>query len=290
MNIQKNFFKFKNITIFNYKDVLNEIISVIGIVLIITQLIEIVRSPLTAKTSNKLILHNALIFVIIISINIYSFINKKNLLKLEEVNRNLTEVNDKVRCFRHDFNNIMQAIDGYIVLDDMDSLQTYFSSLVKECNYVNVIDFLNNRVKENPAISSVLLNKFRVAEKNNIKMNIEILVDLSKFKKKSYMISRMLGILLDNALEASVEAEEKLINVQFIKDDIKNRILIKIENTYINKEVNIDKIFEKDYTTKIGNSGLGLWKVRDILKQDAKLDLFTSKDEHMFRQQLEIYG
>lgn len=199
-------------------------------------------------------------------------------------------MNDKVRCFRHDFNNIMQAIDGYIVLDDMDSLQTYFSSLVKECNYVNVIDFLNNRVKENPAISSVLLNKFRVAEKNNIKMNIEILVDLSKFKKKSYMISRMLGILLDNALEASVEAEEKLINVQFIKDDIKNRILIKIENTYINKEVNIDKIFEKDYTTKIGNSGLGLWKVRDILKQDAKLDLFTSKDEHMFRQQLEIYG
>lgn len=81
MNIQKNFFKFKNITIFNYKDVLNEIISVIGIVLIITQLIEIVRSPLTAKTSNKLILHNALIFVIIISINIYSFINKKKFIK-----------------------------------------------------------------------------------------------------------------------------------------------------------------------------------------------------------------
>lgn len=290
MNIQKSFFKFKGFTCFSYKDVLNQVISAVGILLLIIQFIEIVRCPLTENVSNKLILPNILIFLIIIFINAYSFINKRNFLKLQEVNKNLTEVNDKVRCFRHDFNNILQAIDGYIVLDDMESLHTYFNSLVKECNYVNVVDFLNNRVKENPAISSVLLSKFRVAEKNNIKMNIEISVDLSKFKKKSYTISRMLGILLDNALEACIETEEKIVNVQFLKDDMKNKDLIKIENTYINKEVDINKIFEKEYTTKEGNSGLGLWKVQDILSQDTNFDLFTTKDDYMFKQQLEIYG
>lgn len=290
MNIQKNFYKLKNVTLFNYKDVLNQIISVIGILLIIVQLIEIVKSPLKVATISILVLNNVLIFIAIISINIYSFINKRNAFKLEVENRNLTEVNDKVRCFRHDFNNIMQAIDGYIALQDMDSLQTYFNALIKECNYVNVIDFLNNRVKENPAIYSVLLSKYRIAEQKDIKMNIEVLVDLSKFKSKAFMISRMLGILLDNALEACIEAEEKIVNVSFVKEDIKNRILIKIENTYMNKEVDLCKIFEKDYSTKSGNTGLGLWKVRDILRQDKNLDLFTTKDEYMFRQQLEIYG
>lgn len=290
MNIQKSFFKFKSFTCFNYKDVLNQIISAMGVLLLIIQFIEIVKCPLTQNASNKLILPNILIFLIIIFINAYGFINKRNFLKLQEVNKNLTEINDKVRCFRHDFNNILQAIDGYIVLDDMDSLQTYFNSLVKECNYVNVVDFLNNRVKENPAISSVLLSKFRVAEKNNIKMNIQISTDLSKFKKKSYIISRVLGILLDNALEACLETEEKIVNVKFFKDDMKNKNLIKIENTYINKEVDIRKIFEKEYTTKDGNTGLGLWKVQDMLKQDTNFELFTTKDDYMFKQQLEIYG
>lgn len=290
MNIQKNFFKIKGFISFNYKDVLNQIISTVGILLLIIQFVEITRSPLTKNNSNKLILPNVLIFIIIIFINAYSFTNKRNLLKLQEVNKNLAEINDKVRCFKHDFNNILQAIDGYIVLDDMDSLQIYFNSLVKEYNYVNVVDFLNNRVKENPAISSVLLNKFRIAEKNNIKMNIEISIDLAKFKEKSYTISRMLGILLDNALEACIEAEEKIVNVQFLKDDMKNRALIKIENTYTNKEIDINKIFEKEYTTKDGNSGLGLWKIKDILKQDTNFDLFTTKDDYMFKQQLEIYS
>lgn len=289
MNIPKCYFKFKGFACFNYKDVLNQIISVIGILLLIVQFVEILRCPLTENTSNKLILPNILIFVIIIFINIYGFINKRNFLKLQEINRNLVEVNDKVRCFKHDFNNILQAIHGYIMLEDMASLQTYFNSLVKESNYVNMVDFLNNRVKENPAISSVLLSKFKLAEKNNIKMNIEISIDLSKFKRNSYTISRMLGILLDNALEASLETEEKIVNVQFLKDESKNRDLIKIENTYINKEVDIRKIFEKEYTTKVGNTGLGLWKIKDILSKDDNFDLFTTKDDYMFKQQLEIY-
>lgn len=288
MKLKNNFFIFKEITKHNYKEALNQILSIVGVGLIIIQLIGIVRNPLSGKVNSKLIFHNAVIFAVIIAVNIHSLMNKKSVLKLEEVNKNLAEVNDKVRCFRHDFNNIMQAIDSYIVLEDMNSLQTYFNSLLKECNYVNVIEFLNNRVKENPAITSILLNKFRIAETKDISMNIEIFFDLSILSTKSFLISRMLGILLDNALEASLETDEKLINVQFIEAS-KNKVLIKVENTYINKTIDIGKIFEKDYSTKKGNTGLGLWKIKDILKQDRKLELFTTKNENMFTQQLEIY-
>ena len=37
------------------------------------------------------------------------------------------------------------------------------------------------------------------------------------------------------------------------------------------------------------NSGLGLWEVRQILKRNNNLNLFTTKDAEYFRQQFEIY-
>ena len=163
---------------------------------------------------------------------------------------------------------------------------------MKECNYMNILDRLNSKAKENPAIYSMLISKYRLAEQKNINMNIDVLIDLKKFNKKTYKISRMLGILLDNALEASEECENKTVNVQMFKENMKNnKVSIIIENTYKNKDIDTDKIFEKNYTTKKekGNNGLGLWKVNDIIKKDTTLDLYTSKDNVFFKQQLEYY-
>jgi len=106
---------------------------------------------------------------------------------------------------------------------------------------------------------------------------------------KIYEFTRILGILLDNAIEATSECKDKIINV-YIRNDfnIKRQLLI-IENTYNNKNVDIERIFEKGYSTKDKNTGLGLWEVRQILKKNSNLNLFTSNDNKLFKQQLEIY-
>lgn len=46
-----------------------------------------------------------------------------------------------------------------------------------------------------------------------------------------------------------------------------------------------------DFSTKSKetNSGLGLWEVRQILKKNNNLNLFTTKSEEFFSQQFEIY-
>lgn len=297
MKVQKNFFKFESIkTKINRKDVLNFIISIIGIIISNIQAMEIMK--FTENTNYKVMSGNIIICSVIIFINIYGFLNKRELEKKEndmkqlaEENKNLLEVSDNIRCFKHDFNNIIQAIDGYIYLNDMKSLQVYFKSLLKECNHVKVVDFLNCQGLDNPAIYGVLLNKFQIAEENGIKMNIDILVSLKDLNEKAYVISRMLGILLDNALEATSDCSEKVVNIQFLKDRKRNKFDIVVENTYANKDVDTCKIFEKNYTTKKdrGNTGLGLWKIQDILRKDSSLELFTTKDELMFKQRIEIY-
>lgn len=97
------------------------------------------------------------------------------------------------------------------------------------------------------------------------------------------------GILLDNAIEASKECDEKIINICIRKDSKASRQILLIENTYNDKKVDTEKIYEKGFSSKPNNSGIGLWEVRQIIKRNINLNLFTTKNDKFFRQQLEIY-
>lgn len=115
------------------------------------------------------------------------------------------------------------------------------------------------------------------------------LLDLHTLKMKIYEFARILGILLDNAIEASSECDEKIINITFRNDNRNNRQLIIIENTYKNKNIDVEKIFEKGTSEKEAHTGLGLWEVRKIIKKNSNVNLYTSKTDKFFSQQLEIY-
>lgn len=138
-------------------------------------------------------------------------------------------------------------------------------------------------------IYNLLTSKYREAEARDIKINMTFLLDLNTLKMKIYEFARILGILLDNAIEASSECDEKIINITFRNDSKNNRQLITIENTYQNKNIDTEKIFEKGVSEKENHTGLGLWEVRKIIKKNNNANLFTSKTDKFFLQQLELY-
>ena len=118
-------------------------------------------------------------------------------------------------------------------------------------------------------------------------------MDLTNINMKIYLLTRALGILIDNAIEAAKDSDEKEIIITFRKDIQKHKQLFIIQNTYSNKDINIDEIFEKGKTTKVTkdskNHGLGLWEIRQLLKKNHNLNLYTTKTEKYFKQQFEIY-
>ena len=230
------------------------------------------------------------------SLSIYSFtrimkltLTTRKLESAEEYNNTLRILHDNVRAFKHDFDNIVTTIGGFVRTNDMEGLKKYYLQLEDDCQRVNNLYILNPNVVNNDGIYNLLTKKYYEAESKNVKVNITFLLDLSKLNMKIYEFARMLGILLDNAIEASSECEEKIINLSF-RDDIKNsRQLITIENTYNNKDVDTEKIFEKGTTGKENHTGLGLWEVRRIIKKNTNINLFTNKNDNFFIQQLEIY-
>ena len=207
----------------------------------------------------------------------------------EEYNNTLRILHDNVRGFKHDFDNIVTTIGGYIRTDDMEGLKKYYLQLEDDCQRVNNLYILNPDVVNNDGIYNLLTKKYYEAESKDIKVNITFLLDLSTLNMKIYEFARILGILLDNAIEASSESEEKIINLDFRNDTKNSRQLIKIENTYKDKNVDTEKIFEKGVSGKENHSGIGLWEVRKIVKKSNNVNLFTSKNDKYFSQQLEIY-
>lgn len=208
-------------------------------------------------------------------------------------NKELQDMHDNLRTFKHDFNNIIQSIGGYLDKDDMEGLRKYYKGLLADCKIIVNLAALDPNVINSPSIYNILSSKYYKANENGITMNIESFLNLTEIEDnmKIYEFIRMFGILLDNAIEAAKECEKKEINVYFRKELNRHRLVVIVENTYTNKDVDIDKIYEKNYTSKNDkeNHGLGLYEVRKILSRNNNLNLFTTKNFEYFKQQLEIY-
>ena len=213
----------------------------------------------------------------------------KKLESAEEYNKTLHILHDSVRSFKHDFDNIVTTIGGYINTNDMEGLKNYYSQLEEDCSRVNNLYILNPDNINNPGVYNLLTTKYNEAEEKGIKVTLTVLLDLNDLHMKIYEFARILGILLDNAIDAAAECDSKVLNIVFRNEAKNNRNIILIENTYKDKDVDINHIFNKGVTGKENHTGLGLWEVKQILKKNNNVNLYTTKNEQYFSQQLEIY-
>lgn len=229
------------------------------------------------------------LLIIYINFNVFKNfnINKKlvYIQTLESDRNRLSTENDRIRTFKHDFNNIIQAMNGYIQTEDIPSLKTYIKKMIKDVNDTDDSKIGNEFLLNNKAITNLLKSKNVKAKKENIDIKFEIMFELKLLKKYEYELIRVLGIFLDNAIEAERDEENKVIEVLFFKDANCKRIII--ENT-CTKNVDIDKIYTKEFSTKKGNTGLGLWEVKNFVDNNPNFSLETTLENNCFKHTLYI--
>lgn len=242
----------------------------------------------------------SLVFLITYSVvSIYSIVKTINLevtkTSLEQSqlqNKTLELLYNNIRAFKHDFSNIITAFGGYIYAKDMTGLENYYDKILDECHINNNLSTLNPEVINNAAIYNILATKYYKADELGIDIDLQVFINLNFLKMDVYDFSRILGILLDNAIEAASQCEKKNIKIEI--RDIKPRKcqILTIENTYLNKDIDISRLSEKGYTSKSNdkeNHGIGLWQVAKMVKKHNNVLLDTSKDDEYFRQELAIY-
>ena len=146
-------------------------------------------------------------------------------------------------------------------------------------------------VKEIPALYGILLEKISRAEIKRVHLNVCILaneIDLKHCSDLDY--SRMVGILLDNALEVAEKSKQRAIEFS-IRAKRGNRLETMIINS-CDREVDIDRIFEQGYSTKDNPSGEGLYQIRLMQEkyQNAgnAIDINATFRDGFFTQVLKI--
>lgn len=241
-------------------------------------------------------LFNILSLLAYFIITLVNFINTVKLnstsMSLEETQlsyKTLELLYDNTRAFKHDFANILDGFGVFADTNNLEGFKKYYQQLLEDYDHVNNLTSLNPKIINNHPIYILLANKYHRADEMGIKINLDVFIDLNELNIKTYDFTRILGILLDNAIEATNECNDKLINISFRENKHQCVQQIIIKNTYINKNLNICKIYEKNYTTKPQNTGIGLWEVKKIIKKNNNLKLNTSINKDFFIQQFEIH-
>lgn len=239
---------------------------------------------------------NLLFMISIILIIVIILKNESKYEQLKEENKQMLNYVTKYEKIitaqgktNHEFKNQLMVIRGYAQMHS-DKIIEYIDEIVEDSNKAGssyLISQLNNF--PDGGIKGLLYYKLSIMEDENIKYSINVekgvKTKLKTLSTNNYKnITKILGVLLDNVIDASKKSKHKKINISVIKDN--KNIIFKIYNTYKGK-IDIEKV-GTGYTSKGKGHGYGLRLVKDIINEDKLFNISHNLEDNYFVSSLYI--
>ena len=239
-----------------------------------------------------------LIILIIFLIIIINFFNDKIFIsdKVKEYNtllrfmKNYENELEEKRIKGHEIKNQISTINS-MLMDNANKhkLEKYVKELVGDYKDLDNVKYSDLQYLPSNGIKGFICSKISLAVSMNI--DIEVLIEreiehsvINNLNDKDFKyLCIILGVLLDNAIEASIESIDKKMGIEIYL--INRGVLIVITNSYTNKssdKVNLLK------SSKGKNRGHGLKLVRRVISQSNKFVLTSEANLDSFVQKLLI--
>lgn len=203
---------------------------------------------------------------------------------LMEYTEKLEREERRLRKFKHDSQNMLLSLRE---LADFEDRNAFNQGVMKLEEYFNV-RFASNEIwgfndfdnLKNPYVKSIFISK--VQDMRNMKITAEFScpkivedIDIPVFD-----LVRVLGITLDNAVEAVSGNRNGRIAMNIMK--VRGAVKFVISNTVTGPHKPVGKLIQEGYTTKSRHQGLGLGNIRDIRKENGNLFVSYKYEENMF--------
>lgn len=208
---------------------------------------------------------------------------------LQLYTKKLEESYGAMRKFKHDYLNILSTLECFICDKDIDSLSEYYYNKIMPTGHGlaeadSKLDSLS-RIG-NTELKSLISSKLIYSIELGINTDIEVKEPVTELFMDSFDLARILGIFLDNAIEAALEANEKILRFCIVYKD--GGLVILIQNTSRPLMVAISKINQPGISGKGENRGIGLSNAAEILEKYPNIIWDTSYRKPFFTQCLTI--
>ncbi len=214
---------------------------------------------------------------------------QKALQDLQGYTHNLEAMYNGLRSFKHDYVNILLSMSGYIENCDMEGLKEFFENKIFPTkNLIDQGDYKLNQLSNIGVleIKSLLSAKMIYAHESGVDVTIDIPDKIGGFRIDTVDLARILGIFLDNATEAALEAKKPQIGLNIIQNQ--PGVSITISNHFQDNGLALHKLKQKGFSTKAGHQGIGLSNAQKIISSYDNVLLETTMQPGYFIQHMEI--
>lgn len=173
----------------------------------------------------------------------------------------MAETNEKMRRIRHDMRNHMIVMEQMLDDKNYDRLKLYMQKLA-DIAHENEQKIDTGNIE----LDAILNNKINEAQDSNIKTETDITIPAGIIKD-GYDIAVILGNILDNAIRASLECDEKERSININIKYNRGVMSILVMNAYannINVTKNVLPVTTKDNSFE---HGIGLANVRNTVEK-----------------------
>ena len=243
----------------------NNFFSILLIIVLIVNIVAISRTE--EMTNNWIILDSSLVFIIII-FTFRTIINDKHVIYLlEDKNKLLknsykaySDTIDEYRELKHNLNNDLLAVMSNLP----DKYKTDINNVMIKYNKSSWISKLEN-IPE--GLQGIVYLKSKEAAKNKIILNVYNKNKITINNKDYLEVCSIVGIFLDNAIEACKNGKFK--SIEIIIKETEKELDIKVINPF-NNIIDLNELGKKNYSTKKYKSGLGLNYISKIKNNNIK--------------------
>ena len=203
--------------------------------------------------------------------------------------REIQNMYNEIIDFKHDYIKIYSSMSTLIASDNLKMIKDFFykeilpfhNSILKDVTFTHSITLIEDSI-----IQGIIYSYVLKAKNNSINFNIDIQENINIVSEISSLdMSRILGILLDNAFEEAVKTESKNVILSIIP--LKTQIIYVIKNS-CNTVPDISKIFLNNYSTKGENHGRGLSIVQNICNNYSNVFFNVKIQDNFFLSELII--
>ncbi|MBC2244564.1 GHKL domain-containing protein [Listeria booriae] len=215
---------------------------------------------------------------------------EEQMAQLQRYVTNVEQLQHEVVHFQQNYVDVLSNLETLIANGQMEELATYFDENILPVNKSMVDNkYKLSQIKNMHVLElkGLLAAKMMRAQELKIDAQLEIVELIESLEMYKVELCQVVGILLDNAIEASAGTTAAFMKVAFVKNE--NTVTMLVQNSVPDEMPEIHQMFEKGFSTKGENRGLGLAIVEEIVNKNASVVLDTQiLDDGTFMQGLII--